>query len=144
MQEQKRHPGMGRLGINTSSLIRICALVLLLAGCNGSDSAPPPTTNTNQSVAGQWALSWVPANLPPSEACHMSVTLAANGDITATDFHGLQGPQKGTGSINSPTLAIMVAGYAFTGTLDSSGKTATGTMTNLTTGETTPATATRT
>lgn len=73
----------------------------------------------------------------------MNVTLAASGDIVTTDFHGLQGPQKGTSAINGPTLTIAVAGYTFTGTLDSAGKTATGTMTNLTTGEITPGTATR-
>jgi hypothetical protein len=73
----------------------------------------------------------------------MNVTLAGNGDIVTTDFHGLQGPQKGTGAINGSTLTIAVSGYQFAGTLDSSGKTATGTMTNQTTGEVTPGTATR-
>ena len=144
MQEHSRLQRIGRFGTNTSNAIRICALVLLLAGCDPTPAPPPPATNTaNQSIAAQWALSWVPSNLPPSEACHMNVTVAATGDITTTDFHGLQGPQKGMGTINGSTLNITVAGYAFTGTLDSSGKTATGTMTNQNTGEVTPGTATR-
>jgi len=148
MQEPNQHSGTGWFRMYPSALVRISVMILLFAGCNGGDSAPPPPTTTstvsqNTNVAGQWALSWVPANLSPSEACHMNVTLAPTGDIVTTDVHGLQGPQKGTSTIKGQALTIVVAGYTFNGTLDSSGKTATGTMTNLNSGEVTPGSATR-
>ncbi len=97
---------------------------LLIGGC--LDNGTPQNT----AIAGKWQVACQPVN----EDCpNFSISFSADGDITDFVLNGHKGPQRGTGEIVDATLFFRVgisATYQFSGKLDGSGGSASGTMTN--------------
>ena len=103
----------------------VAGTVLLVAGC--SDDVTPQNTD----IAGMWSVVCMPVN----EDCpNFAIGFSANGDITQLDIDGNDGVQRGNGEIVEGVMSFRIGrgpAYVFQGTLDGSGRSATGTVTNF-------------
>ena len=121
-------------------ILLACCASFVIGGC--IDDVTPQNTN----VAGKWQIACQPVN----EDCpNFAIAFDADGDITEYDLDGHKGAARGRGSIADGKLLFKVGletAYEFRGTLNSTGRTAAGSVTNFDyDGEqkTTQATATR-
>ncbi len=105
-------------------VVVVASASLLIGGCFNDD------TPQNTAIAGNWQVACQPVN---NDCPNFSISFSADGDITDFVLNGHQGPKRGTGEIVNATLSFrvgVIGTYQFSGKLDGSGGSASGTMTN--------------